>query len=115
MITPITARTHKQPRIPAGPLRSPPCGHSGLAPMRDISFLRLSLKSLQHHMILTKKVKTIRGVPQIGKTTNSHNQSGHIEFELLKSQFLATISHELRTPLHIIGGYLSLLLDGARG
>ncbi len=115
MITPMTARTHKQPRIQPGPWRSPPPDHTSLAPMRDLSFLRLSLKSLQHHLILAKKVKTIRDAPQIGKTTNNHDHSRHIEFELLKSQFLATISHELRTPLHVISGYLSLLLDGARG
>lgn len=115
MITPVTARLHKQPRLQLGPWRSPPRDHSGLAPMRDPSFLRVSLKGLQHHLILAKKVKTIRDARQIGKTTNNHNHSGRIEFELLKSQFLATISHELRTPLHVISGYLSLLLDGARG
>lgn len=115
MVAPITARLHKRPRIQGGSWRRPPRGHSGLASMRDISFPRVSLKSLQHHLILAKKIKTMTNVPQLRKTTNNHNQSGQIEFELLKSQFLGNISHELRTPLTVITGHLSLLLDGFRG
>lgn len=106
---------HKQTRVHAGPSRGSIRHPSRLLPMKDRSFLRVSLGGLRHHLILARRVKSINGTAQHMNTTDSHGRSEQQKFELLKSQVLSIMSHELRTPLHIISGHLSLLIDGIKG
>lgn len=108
-------RLHKQTRIHAGRSRSSICHHSRLAPMKDPSFLRVSLEGLRHHLILTRRIKTMSDTAQNAETADPHDHSAQKKYDLLKSQFLAIMSHELRTPLNVICGHLSLLIDGVRG
>ncbi|MBI1910349.1 MAG: HAMP domain-containing histidine kinase [Deltaproteobacteria bacterium] len=83
--------------------------------MRDPSFLRVSLEGLRHHLILTRRITTMRDTAQNAETADHHDHSAQKKYDLLKSQFLAIMSHELRTPLTVICGHLSLLTDGVRG
>lgn len=108
-------RLQGQGRVKVGRWRSSAHHHSGLAPMGDLSFFRVSLQGLRHHLILTRSIKTMSDTAQNGETADPYNQLAQKKYDLLKSQFLAIMSHELRTPLNVICGHLSLLIDGVGG
>ncbi len=65
-------------------------------------------KSLEHTMLLNKKIKKINNELQ---DANEKLKS----LDTLKSEFISLASHQLRSPLTVIKGYASTLTDGIVG
>jgi signal transduction histidine kinase len=65
-------------------------------------------KSLEHTILLNKKIKKINDQLQVANARLT-------SLDKLKSEFISLASHQLRSPLTVIKGYASTLTDGVVG